>query len=44
LQYEPKRSIFFFDPPKDMQGKKSVIIRAIDACGNKSTEEYMLTF
>lgn len=44
LQYEPKSSKFFFDPPRDLKGSRSVIIRAIDACGNKSTVEYLLTF
>ncbi|WP_417265153.1 M23 family metallopeptidase [Brumimicrobium sp.] len=44
LQYEPKRSMFFFDPPKDLKGKKKVVIRAIDACGNKNEESYSLTF
>lgn len=44
LKYEPKSTQFYFDPSKDLKGKKSVIIRAIDACGNKSTEEYILTF
>ncbi|RFC53715.1 M23 family metallopeptidase [Brumimicrobium aurantiacum] len=44
LEYEPKRSKYFFNPPKDFKGKKEVIIRAIDACGNVKTEEYTLTF
>jgi hypothetical protein len=44
LKYEPKSTQFYFDPPKDLKGEKTVIIRAIDACGNKSIEEYILTF
>ncbi len=44
LQYEPKSTQFFFDPPKGLVGKKTVVIRAIDACGNTSIEEYSLTF
>jgi hypothetical protein len=44
LQYEPKRSMFFFVPQKDLKGNKTVLIRAVDACGNKSEESYSLTF
>ncbi|WP_158276109.1 M23 family metallopeptidase [Brumimicrobium oceani] len=44
LKYEPKSIQFYFDVPEWMNGKKSVIIRAIDACGNKSTETYELNF
>src|SRR5690554_75638 len=44
LQHEPKRSMFFFDPPKTLKGNKNVVIRAIDACGNKSEETYSLIF
>lgn len=44
LQYEPKRSMFFFDPPKELKGQKNVKIRAVDACGNVSEEKYNLTF
>lgn len=44
LQYEPKLSMFFFIPPPELKGKKTVVIRAIDACGNKSEESYDLTF
>lgn len=44
LQYEPKRSMFLFDPPKDLKGKKNLVIRAIDASGNISEESYTLNF
>lgn len=44
LQYEPKRSMFFFDPTKGLKGKKKVTIRAVDACGNKGEESYSLVF
>lgn len=44
LAYEPKESAFIFNPPKDLKGKRKVLIRAIDYCGNTSEEEYTLTF
>lgn len=44
LEYEPKESAFMFNPPKELNGDKKVLIRAIDACGNASKEEYELKF
>ncbi|PKR80530.1 hypothetical protein CW751_09145 [Brumimicrobium salinarum] len=44
LSYEPKRSMFYFDPPKELKGNKQVTIKATDACGNENTESYQLTF
>ena len=44
LEYEPKRSLFFFDPPEALKGEKSVEIRAVDTVGNSSEETYSLTF
>ena len=44
LKYEPKSTQFYFDPPKDLKGLKTLVIRAIDACGNVSNEKFRLTF
>ncbi|WP_107038834.1 M23 family metallopeptidase [Brumimicrobium mesophilum] len=44
LEYEPKQGKFYFNPPTDFKGSKTVTIRAIDACGNKTVNEYTLTF
>jgi len=44
LEYEPKNSMFFFIPPKDLKGEKEVLIKAIDGVGNVSEKVYRLTF
>lgn len=44
LEYEPKQRLFYFNPPADLKGDKQVLIRAIDAVGNKSETTYLLTF
>ncbi len=44
LSWEPKRRAFYFHPPENLKGKKQVIIRAIDHCGNERTLDYELHF
>lgn len=44
LEYEPKKKLFFFNPPAELKGSKEVLIRAIDAVGNSSESKYTLTF
>lgn len=44
LSWEPKRQSFYFNPPSKLQGTHKLLIRAKDACGNISQEEYELVF
>lgn len=44
LSWEPKRQSFYFVPPSKLTGTHKLVIQAVDACGNKSQEEYELEF
>ena len=44
LNWEPKRQSFYFKPPAELNGSHKILIRAIDACGNKNQEVYELEF
>lgn len=44
LSWEPKRQSFYFNPPSKLTGTHQLIIQAVDACGNKSEQEYELEF
>ncbi len=44
LAWEPKRSAFYFSPNNSIQGEKTVKVVASDRKGNKSSQEYTLTF
>jgi hypothetical protein len=44
LSWEPKRQSFYFEPPSKLKGSHKLLIKAIDACGNTSQEEYELEF
>ncbi|MGM0478980.1 MAG: M23 family metallopeptidase [Bacteroidota bacterium] len=44
LSWEPKRRAFYFQPPQNITGEKSVRFRAVDHCGNKTTLDYTLHF
>lgn len=45
LKYEPKRAAgFSFTPPSHLTGKKEVLVRAIDYCGNVQEVVYQLSF
>ncbi|PHR49247.1 MAG: hypothetical protein COA32_04130 [Fluviicola sp.] len=44
LNWEPKRQSFYFKPPAELNGSHKLLIRAVDACGNKNQEVYELEF
>jgi murein DD-endopeptidase MepM/ murein hydrolase activator NlpD len=44
LSWEPKRQSFYFDSPSKLTGTHKLLIKAVDACGNISQEEYELEF
>ena len=44
LEYEPKSKKYFFSPDLSLSGKKKVVLRIEDACGNVVEEAYELIF
>jgi len=44
LQYEPKTRKYFFPPDASIVGKKKIVLRLEDACGNRLEENYELVF
>lgn len=44
LQYNPKRSMYYFDPPQTLSGEQTLHVKATDYCGNSTQEKYVLTF
>ena len=44
LEYEPKSKKYFFKPDLSLSGKKKVVLRMEDACGNVTEEAYELIF
>jgi hypothetical protein len=44
LEHEPKSKKYFFKPNLTLNGKKKVVLRLEDACGNVFEEQYELVF
>jgi hypothetical protein len=44
LSWEPKRQSFYFESPSELKGTHKLTIKAVDASGNTSKEEYELEF
>ena len=44
LEYEPKSRKYFFQPNLALEGKKRLVLRVEDACGNSTEKEYEVVF